>query len=171
MLFHTAAEGSTFGWRKSPVLGLYARLQEPPPLCAGHLQTLVSVDARQVPNFFVSTHALISLPLQLLATLVVLWWQVQAAFVAGLLPVIALIPVNRLLSCTISTASQRMMGHKDRRLDVMSTLLHNLRSLFMLGWQQEIHKQVPARLALSVPLGFVLLYSNMLQHLMLACCQ
>ena len=99
---------------------------------------------------FVSMHALISLPLQLLAALVVLWWQVQAAFVAGLLLVVALIPVNRLLSCTISTASQRMMVHRDRRLDIMSTLLTNLRSLFMLGWQREIQKQVPALLALLV---------------------
>lgn len=116
-------------------------------VCAGHLQTLVSVDARQVPEILISTHALISLPLQILAALAVLWWQVKAAFVAGLLLVIALIPVNRLLSSTISTASQRMMAHKDQRLDVLSVLLSNLRSLFMLGWQQHIQKQVLAPLS------------------------
>lgn len=110
---------------------------------------LVSVDALQVPGIFVSSHALISLPLQIVAALVVLWWQVQAAFLAGLLLVIALIPVNRMLASTISAASQRLMVHKDRRLDVMSTLLANLRSLFMLGWQQHIRKQVPHHFSTS----------------------
>jgi hypothetical protein len=109
---------------------------------AGHLQTLISVDARQVSNFFVSCHALVSLPLQIAAALVVLWWKVQAAFVAGLLLVIALMPVNRLLTWLITRASRRMMEHKDWRLDVMSNLLENLRSIFMLGWQAPIQQEV-----------------------------
>jgi ATP-binding cassette, subfamily C (CFTR/MRP), member 10 len=105
----------------------------------------LSVDARQIPDIFASSHALISLPLQIFVALLVLWWQVQAAFVAGLLLVVALIPVNRLLTSMSCSASQRMMVHKDRRLDVMSTLLENLRSLFMLGWQPQIQKQVLSR--------------------------
>jgi ATP-binding cassette, subfamily C (CFTR/MRP), member 10 len=102
----------------------------------------MSIDAQQIPEIFVSSQALISLPLQIFAALLVLWWQIHAAFVAGLLLVIALIPVNHLMSSIIRTASQRMMIHTSGRLNVMSTLLANLRTFFILGWQAHIQKQV-----------------------------
>lgn len=92
-------------------------------------------------DFFSGSHSLVTLPLQIILALVILWRQVRMAFVAGLVLVVALIPINRLLAWGITTASQRMLGHKDRRLGVMTTLLSNLRSLFMMGWHDVMRMQ------------------------------
>lgn len=122
------------------------------PTCstgAGHRQTLISVDARKVSDFFGSSHSLVTLPLQIILALVILWRQVRMAFVAGLVLVVGLIPINRLLTWGITTASQCMLRHKDCRLDIMTTLLSNLRSLFMMGWHDVMHMQ--ARLRLREP--------------------
>eukprot|EP00892_Ulva_mutabilis_P005343 jgi/Ulvmu1/3180/UM015_0221.1 len=107
----------------------------------GHCQTLISVDARKLSDFYGGSHALVTLPLQIILALVILWRQVRMAFVAGLVLMIALVPINRLLAWGITTASQRMLSHKDRRLDIMTTLLSNLRSLFMMGWHDVMRMQ------------------------------
>ena len=118
-------------------------------ITAGHCQSLISVDARKLSDFFCGSHAIVTLPLQVVLALVILWRQVRMAFVAGLILVIALIPINRLLAWGITTASQRMLEHKDRRLGIMTTLLGNLRSLFMMGWHDVMRMQArptsPAR--------------------------
>lgn len=111
-------------------------------LCAGRVIALASDDARRLSDFMLALHDLVSLPLQIAAALYLLYTQIQLAFLAGLVIAVALIPLNKLLAAAVGRASARMLSHKDARLDRMATFLSNLRSIYMLGWQHVVTKQV-----------------------------
>ena len=114
--------------------------------CAGRVLALVSDDARRVSDYFLAVHDLVSLPLQIAAALFLLYTQVRLAFLAGLVIALALVPLNRLITVAVGRASSRMLAQKDARLDVMATLLSNLRAIFMLGWQDVVVKQARSNL-------------------------
>jgi hypothetical protein len=62
--------------------------------------------------------------------------QVQLAFIAGLMVVVALIPINRWLAQQIQLASIEMMSAKDVRLGILQVcLLLDTQSL-QLAWSQ-----------------------------------
>ncbi|CAI5473020.1 unnamed protein product [Closterium sp. Yama58-4] len=92
----------------------------------GEVQTLMSVDADRLVNLVMSLHDLWGLPLQILVALLLLYWQVSYAFLAGLAVVLLLIPVNRWLAGRIGEASKQMMASKDARVQAMQELLDHV---------------------------------------------
>ncbi len=54
---------------------------------------------------------------------------------AGLAVVVLLIPVNRWLATKIEAASERMMAHKDARLQLMGELLRGIHQVKLSAWE------------------------------------
>jgi len=73
---------------------------------------LMSTDVDRVVNFCPSFHEFWSLPLQIFASLGLLYLQVGLAFLAGLTFALLLIPINRWLANRIGDASKKMMTAK-----------------------------------------------------------
>ncbi|KAL0053237.1 hypothetical protein WJX82_002974 [Trebouxia sp. C0006] len=109
---------------------------------SGAVQTLMSVDADRVVNLCVSLHELWSLPAQIAIALYLLYTQVRYAFLAGLAVVVLLIPVNRWLAIKIEAASERMMAHKDARLQLMGELLRGIHQVKLSAWEPRFITKV-----------------------------
>ncbi|KAK9831669.1 hypothetical protein WJX74_005261 [Apatococcus lobatus] len=102
---------------------------------SGQVQTLASVDTDRVVGLCASLHDLWSLPVQIIIALVLLYAQVQWAFLAGLAVVIALIPLNRWLAGVIQRASLRMMTAKDERIRLIGEMLRGIRQIKLAAWE------------------------------------
>ncbi|KAK9825002.1 hypothetical protein WJX81_008465 [Elliptochloris bilobata] len=103
---------------------------------SGSVQTLMSVDSDRIVALANSAHELWSLPLQILVALVLLYTQVQEAFLAGLAVVLLLIPINRVLSRRIEAASTAMMAYKDARVRRTGELLRGIRQIKAAAWER-----------------------------------
>ena len=114
------------------------------PRPAGRVQTLMSVDAGRVVDLCLALHDLWSLPVQIAVALALLYWQVQAASLAGLAVVLALVPVNRALALRIQAASGAMMSAKDRRVGVVAELLRGARAVKAACWEGAFAARVGA---------------------------
>ncbi|GJP49406.1 hypothetical protein CLOM_g8620 [Closterium sp. NIES-68] len=110
----------------------------------GEVQTLMSVDADRLVNLVMSLHDLWGLPLQILVALLLLYWQVSYAFLAGLAVVLLLIPVNRWLADRIGAASKQMMASKDARVQAMQELLDHMASVRAMAMEGAVLKRVNA---------------------------
>ena len=64
------------------------------------------------------------------------------AFLAGLAVVVLLIPVNRWLATKIEGASERMMAHKDARLQLMGELLRGIHQVKLSAWEPRFIRKV-----------------------------
>lgn len=56
-------------------------------------------------------------------------WQVGTAFVAGLVVIVALVPINRWLANRIAASSGALMAAKDARLRAVSDTIANVRAV------------------------------------------
>jgi len=61
---------------------------------------------------------------------------------AGLAVVVLLIPVNRWLATKIEAASERMMAHKDARLQLMGELLRGIHQVKLSAWEPRFVTKV-----------------------------
>lgn len=68
--------------------------------------------------------------------------QVRYAFLAGLAVVVLLVPVNRWLATKIEAASERMMAHKDARLQLMGELLRGIHQVKLSAWEPRFITKV-----------------------------
>lgn len=72
------------------------------------------------------------------------------AFLAGLAVVVLLIPVNRWLATKIEGASERMMAHKDARLQLMGELLRGIHQVKLSAWEPRFIRKVTPRMGSQV---------------------
>jgi ATP-binding cassette, subfamily C (CFTR/MRP), member 10 len=91
--------------------------------------TLMSVDADRASGLAQGLHELWSLPLQLIISLLLLYVYTKYAFLAGLIIVLLLIPINNALARRIQTASIAMMEAKDCRIQLLQDVLHSIHQI------------------------------------------
>ena len=72
--------------------------------------------------------------------------QVKFAFVAGVVVVLLLIPLNKWLATRIEAASTTMMANKDARIKRMGELLRGIRQIKAAAWE-------PSFMAKALPLA------------------
>jgi len=82
----------------------------------GALVNHLSVDPQKITDAVTSAHQLWALPLQVAVTLLLLWREVRLAFVAGVVVVAVMIPLNGFVARRIGTLTSDMMGHRDARV-------------------------------------------------------
>jgi len=107
-------------------------------LVDGKLVTIIQVDVDRLAGTISSIHDLWALPFQIVVTFVLLYQQVQLAFLAGVVLILLMIPINSLIAAQIGRATSGQMACKDARVRVLSEALRNMCSLKMLGLEVAV---------------------------------
>lgn len=108
----------------------------------GHLLNLANTDIERVVNFAPSLFQFVSLPLQLVITLYLLYDEVGIVFLSAVFFILALIPLNKVICNKIGIFSQEMMKWKDKRIKLMTEILRGIRTIKMHFWEKSFIEKV-----------------------------
>ncbi|XP_072104805.1 ATP-binding cassette sub-family C member 10 isoform X2 [Mobula birostris] len=103
----------------------------------GEIVNFMSTDTDRIVNFFPSFHEVWSLPFQFGITLYLLYQQVGAAFLGGLIVGLLLVPVNKVIANIIMENNKKMLGHKDSRVMLMTEALFGMRVIKFYTWEDH----------------------------------
>uniref|UniRef100_A0A1A9WKS6 ABC-type xenobiotic transporter n=1 Tax=Glossina brevipalpis TaxID=37001 RepID=A0A1A9WKS6_9MUSC len=96
---------------------------------------LMSTDTDRIVNSCISFHSFWSIPFQLFTTLYLLYTQLGAAFIAGVIFAVSLIPINRWLAKRIANYSQGLMSAKDARLSTTKEVINGAKQIKLHAWE------------------------------------
>ena len=107
-------------------------------LADAQMNNLIQVDIDQVANCFKSIHDLWALPIQIVVACALLYLNIKAAFVAGIVVIVIMIPLNSAIAKKIGTATDSLMKAKDLRIKVVTEALGNITSMKMAGLEGAV---------------------------------
>lgn len=96
---------------------------------------LMSTDADRIVNSCISFHFFWSIPFKLFTTLYLLYLQLGAAFLAGVIFAALLIPINRWLAKRIGIYSTGLMTAKDARLSATTETMQGAKQIKTNAWE------------------------------------
>ncbi|XP_026844252.1 multidrug resistance-associated protein 7 [Drosophila persimilis] len=96
---------------------------------------LMSTDTDRIVNSCISFHFFWSIPFKLFTTLYLLYLQLGAAFLAGVLFAAMLIPINRWLAKRIGIYSSGLMTAKDARLSATTETMQGAKQIKINAWE------------------------------------
>lgn len=111
-------------------------------LGSGQLINLANTDVERIVNFSPSLYQFISLPLQLVITLYLLYVEVGIVFLAAVVFILSLIPLNRVICTKIGIYSTEMMKWKDKRIKLVTEILRGIRTIKMHFWENSFIEKV-----------------------------
>lgn len=103
---------------------------------------LMSTDTDRIVNSCISFHSFWSIPFQLFTTLYLLYTQLGAAFIAGVIFAAALIPINRWLAKRIGYYSQGLMTAKDARISATSETISGAKQIKLNAWEDIFIRKI-----------------------------
>ncbi|XP_015795703.1 multidrug resistance-associated protein 7 [Tetranychus urticae] len=109
---------------------------------SGEIINFLSTDTGRVTNFYPSMVAFLTLPLQLVVTLYLLYSQLGLAFLAGLLLTLIIIPVNKVICDKIGSLNVHLLKWKDKRIKLMSEMLTGIRLVKMQAWENVFEAEI-----------------------------
>lgn len=86
----------------------------------------MQVDVDRAAGVVSSLHNLWSLPLQIVVAFALLYWQVKLAFLAGVVLILILLPLNTAVANRIGVATKDLMTRKDLRMKLISEALGSM---------------------------------------------
>ncbi|XP_039502253.1 ATP-binding cassette sub-family C member 10 [Drosophila santomea] len=99
------------------------------------LLNLMSTDTDRIVNSCISFHFFWSIPFKLFTTLYLLYLQLGAAFLAGVIFAALLIPINRWLAKRIGIFSSGLMTAKDARLSATTETMQGAKQIKINAWE------------------------------------
>ncbi|KAH9424705.1 Multidrug resistance-associated protein 7 [Dermatophagoides pteronyssinus] len=108
----------------------------------GQILNLANTDVERVMNLVPSLFQLISLPLQLLVTIYLLYLQVNLAFISAIIFIVILIPINKIICDRIKILSEKLMFWKDKRIRLISECLKGIRTIKLHSWEPSFRQKV-----------------------------
>ncbi|KAH8269735.1 hypothetical protein KR018_008658 [Drosophila ironensis] len=96
---------------------------------------LMSTDTDRIVNSCISFHFFWSIPFRLFTTLYLLYLQLGAAFLAGVIFAALLIPINRWLAKRIGVYSSGLMTAKDARLSATTETMQGAKQIKINAWE------------------------------------
>lgn len=118
---------------------------------------LMSTDTDRIVNSCVSFHSFWSIPFQLFTTLYLLYTQIGAAFVAGVVFAVALIPINRWIAVRIGKLSGQLMTAKDARVSTSSEALAGAKQIKLNAWEDVFLDKIESKFNHFINLFIVIL--------------
>jgi len=109
-----------------------------PTTSTGGVTNLMTVDVQRIQDAASSFNTFWSLPLQVGLTLFLLYREVSYAFVAGLVVLALMVPINAAIATAITRVSQRQMKYKDARVQACDEMLHGIRTFKLLAWEDHL---------------------------------
>lgn len=131
-------EGSSGEGRKQGQQTAKAPTKLVPALSTGGITNLMTVDVQRIQDAASSFNTFWSLPIQVGFTLFLLYREVSYAFVAGLVVLALMVPVNVALASAITRVTRRQMTYKDARVQACDDMLHGIRTLKLLAWEDHL---------------------------------
>ncbi|OTF83609.1 ABC transporter sub-family C-like protein [Euroglyphus maynei] len=101
----------------------------------GQILNLANTDVERVINLVPSLFQFISLPLQLIITIYLLYIEVQLVFISAVIFIVILIPINKIICDRIKQLSEKLMLWKDKRIRLMSECLKGIRTIKFHAWE------------------------------------
>ena len=108
----------------------------------GEIITLMSTDCDRLAGSITNLHQLWSVPIQCIAVLVLLYFQIGYIFFIGLGFSIVMIFVNHAIGRFMGTVNKKFMAAKDCRLRLVSDLIYSMRLVKMQSWENMFKKKI-----------------------------
>ena len=106
----------------------------------GEINNFLQIDVGNVAGAFNGIHELWSLPISLIICFALLYIQIKLAFLAGVIVIVLMIPVNSYIAKRIGTSTTRLMLEKDKRVQIVNESLWSIASLKMTGLDAMAHR-------------------------------
>ncbi|KAM8738721.1 ATP-binding cassette sub-family C member 2 isoform 1-T2 [Acanthopagrus schlegelii] len=108
----------------------------------GETVNLMSADAQRFNDVTNFIHLLWSCPLQIIVSIVFLWFELGPSVLAGLAVMVLMVPINGLLATKARKIQIENMKFKDKRLKIMNEILNGIKILKLYGWEPSFQAQV-----------------------------
>jgi len=108
----------------------------------GEILTLMSTDCDRLAGSITNLHQLWSVPVQCIAVLILLYFQIGYIFFIGLGFSVIMIFVNHAIGRFIGKVNQKFMAAKDRRIRLVSDLIYSIRLVKMQAWESIFKKKI-----------------------------
>ncbi|CAJ1067622.1 canalicular multispecific organic anion transporter 1 [Xyrichtys novacula] len=108
----------------------------------GETVNLMSADAQRFNDVTNFIHLLWSCPLQIILSIVFLWFELGPSVLAGLAVMVLMVPINGLLATKARKLQIENMKFKDKRLKIMNEILNGIKILKLYAWEPSFQTQV-----------------------------
>ncbi|XP_077530982.1 multidrug resistance-associated protein 1-like [Haemaphysalis longicornis] len=108
----------------------------------GEIVNLMAVDTQRIMKFTQVFNGLWATPIQVVVATYLLWQQLGVATLGGLASVVALLPVNAVVTGFLRTYQAKVMQEKDRRIKLMNEILAGIKVLKLYAWEEAFEKRV-----------------------------
>lgn len=109
----------------------------------GHILNLMAVDAASVSEVGAHMHlAWVNFPLQILIASLALYSILGISGILGVILMIALLPLNVLVSKRQVAAQMKVLGAADSRVQATNELITNIRVIKLCAWEEEFYNKI-----------------------------
>lgn len=103
---------------------------------------LMTMDTHRIVEFVPLVNMMWSAPLQIVIAIYLLWQQLGIATLAGVVVMLALMPINGFVATRMRILQQSLMKVKDKRIKLMNEILGGIRVWKMYAWEQSFNEKV-----------------------------
>lgn len=108
----------------------------------GEIVNLMSTDAQRLAELCFELHNIWVLPIQIFLALIILFWVVGWAMLAGLGIMFSIFIVNIFVATKAKNFMAALMSAKDKRLKATTEVLNSMKVIKLYGWQDCYEKKV-----------------------------
>ena len=102
------------------------------------INNFAQVDIDRIASCLQNINDLWLLPAQIIIAFALLYLQIKIAFVAGVVVILLMIPLNSYIAKAIGSASEDVMKNKDARVKIITEALKNMASVKMCGLEDVV---------------------------------
>ena len=102
----------------------------------------MSVDTQRIVDFTINMNDVLTTPLQIAISLILLWQQLGIATLGGISIMIILIPLNGLITSKIRGTFVSLMKAKDKRVKLINEILNGIKVLKLYAWESSFEKKI-----------------------------
>jgi len=101
----------------------------------GEIVNLMAVDPQRIVDFVSTINMVWSSPLQIIICIILIWYQLGVATLAGLGVMILFVVFNGFMTNIIKRLQARLMIEKDKRNKLINELLNGIKVLKLYAWE------------------------------------
>ncbi|XP_076446135.1 multidrug resistance-associated protein 1-like isoform X2 [Babylonia areolata] len=109
---------------------------------SGEITSLMSVDAQRLQEFMSRLFFGVSVPVVLVAVLVIIYYYVDNAVLAGVIVLAALVSSTGIAGACQKKVQEELLVHKDLRVKVFSEILNGIKVLKLYAWEESFQQRV-----------------------------
>ncbi|ESP02879.1 hypothetical protein LOTGIDRAFT_110718, partial [Lottia gigantea] len=117
---------------------------------SGEIVNLMSVDCQRIQDLLNFLALLWSTPLQIVLSLVLLYYTIGPAVFAGVVVLCLMIPINSVFAGKQQKYQQENLKIKDKRIKWMTEILNGIKVLKLYGWELSFQEKVEKIRALEI---------------------